>query len=644
MAEQSAKLPVKARSTKGSGGNPRRYSTGQVISSESGEKILPHYLRASTGSCHDFCKYGRKHESEEQKIRIPFPKRVAKKLPDDQYSGEFQLENKLPVARRQSFPDSKIRLLNMPAISKQDLSTKSVDSRNPAFSRVLAKKKESVEDLVTKSLDSPSPVLTKVLSKKKKSTGFAQSHGNQSPLTGTPADEKTSMHGVAKESVVNQGLVSRENGTEKKTSSQRRKKTSVVKLSNLPDSETHLASRGIKLDVPSPERPDAVLEEASSKAKGMNRKTHANSLKAKISSPDSSKVLTGRRNTDVKTGQRTRTPRIAVKRVLQASPRASLSSRSFIGGQARGLASPRASLSSKSSLIKVASLRAKNNRGLRVASPLKSQKNIKEAETEQPKSGAIDPYHSTDEPQEPDGGKVEERTLYVIKMEGDNKYVESDQNENVSDESPLPAQSPPKSSSAISHETFEEFLSKDSEFDYEFDYDESEFVEDEIDFDAEDVEGFGEEQEDEEGFKTEQKGRLARGSRLSLDSKNDQPIKLRFRRGKVIEVQSENNGPRRLKFRRGRVLAVQQNLKTDGRKMSERGGIDDDSTDAKADSEKIILRHQDGHGKKDAQGLFNNVIEETASKLVETRKSKVKALVGAFETVISLQDLKPSAS
>jgi hypothetical protein len=37
------------------------------------------------------------------------------------------------------------------------------------------------------------------------------------------------------------------------------------------------------------------------------------------------------------------------------------------------------------------------------------------------------------------------------------------------------------------------------------------------------------------------------------------------------------------------------------------------------------------------------VIEETASKLVESRKSKVKALVGAFETVISLQDGKPTS-
>ncbi|KAL5653286.1 hypothetical protein ACJX0J_038744, partial [Zea mays] len=43
-------------------------------------------------------------------------------------------------------------------------------------------------------------------------------------------------------------------------------------------------------------------------------------------------------------------------------------------------------------------------------------------------------------------------------------------------------------------------------------------------------------------------------------------------------------------------------------------------------------QHQDAQEKKDAQGLFNNVIEETASKLV-------KALVGAFETCI--QQISP---
>ncbi|KAK6912436.1 Calmodulin-binding domain, plant [Dillenia turbinata] len=43
------------------------------------------------------------------------------------------------------------------------------------------------------------------------------------------------------------------------------------------------------------------------------------------------------------------------------------------------------------------------------------------------------------------------------------------------------------------------------------------------------------------------------------------------------------------------------------------------------------------YGKKDTQA-YNDVIEETARKLVEKRKSKVLALAGAFETVISLQD------
>ncbi|KAE8675769.1 hypothetical protein F3Y22_tig00111644pilonHSYRG00101 [Hibiscus syriacus] len=59
---------------------------------------------------------------------------------------------------------------------------------------------------------------------------------------------------------------------------------------------------------------------------------------------------------------------------------------------------------------------------------------------------------------------------------------------------------------------------------------------------------------------------------------------------------------------------------------------------------KIVSRQWDVVGKQDGKGLFNEVIEETAKNLVETRKSKVKALVGAFETVISisLQDAKTS--
>jgi D-arabinose 1-dehydrogenase-like Zn-dependent alcohol dehydrogenase len=56
-------------------------------------------------------------------------------------------------------------------------------------------------------------------------------------------------------------------------------------------------------------------------------------------------------------------------------------------------------------------------------------------------------------------------------------------------------------------------------------------------------------------------------------------------------------------------------------------------------AEVVVLRRQGGDRKRQEQVLLNNVIEETASRLVaEARKSKVKALVGAFETVISLQE------
>ncbi|KAM3362375.1 hypothetical protein P3S68_017229 [Capsicum galapagoense] len=77
------------------------------------------------------------------------------------------------------------------------------------------------------------------------------------------------------------------------------------------------------------------------------------------------------------------------------------------------------------------------------------------------------------------------------------------------------------------------------------------------------------------------------------------------------------------------------------KRIFKKKGLDGDKSNTIPISGKIVLRHQDVQEKKDVQGLLNNVIEETASKLVETGKSKVKALVGAFETVISLHN-KPS--
>ncbi|PHT29651.1 hypothetical protein CQW23_30763 [Capsicum baccatum] len=64
-------------------GNIRRRSTGKLNVADSRQVVIPHYLRASTSSCHDFCKYGRKYSSE-AKPWHPLSKRKNKLCADEQ--------------------------------------------------------------------------------------------------------------------------------------------------------------------------------------------------------------------------------------------------------------------------------------------------------------------------------------------------------------------------------------------------------------------------------------------------------------------------------------------------------------------------------------------------------------------------------
>ncbi|XP_022949115.1 muscle M-line assembly protein unc-89-like isoform X2 [Cucurbita moschata] len=129
---------------------------------------------------------------------------------------------------------------------------------------------------------------------------------------------------------------------------------------------------------------------------------------------------------------------------------------------------------------------------------------------------------------------------------------------------------------------------------------------------------------------------------LQTKGKDSSSFSLSFRNKKVIDLDSKRHGPTRLKFMEVKSLGDNQKSK-DGRRTSlKKGIVKGISKNSTPPSEKVVLRHQDVEGKKDTQVLFNNVIAETARKLVRTRKSKVKALVGAFEKVISLQDKKPS--
>ncbi|XP_057729133.1 uncharacterized protein LOC130944688 [Arachis stenosperma] len=142
------------------------------------------------------------------------------------------------------------------------------------------------------------------------------------------------------------------------------------------------------------------------------------------------------------------------------------------------------------------------------------------------------------------------------------------------------------------------------------------------------------------------------------------PRKLTFRRGKVIEIQPENNNiPRRLKFRPVRTLNYDNprdinaptNVITEiyspkfqiaeaikMRSIARETGTEVDGS--KPESEEEVLIRPPSVEKKANRRLYNNVIEETATMLAEVRKSKVKALVGAFETVISIDSRRQSRS
>ncbi|KAG1347842.1 hypothetical protein COCNU_06G016710 [Cocos nucifera] len=136
----------------------------------------------------------------------------------------------------------------------------------------------------------------------------------------------------------------------------------------------------------------------------------------------------------------------------------------------------------------------------------------------------------------------------------------------------------------------------------------------------------------------------SRTGSVCSEVKSTRPYKLKFQSGKTVNLQSEDNAPRKLRFRPAKVVSENPNGKELVRRnfRKQRATCAATSKTPTSDARTVVLRHQDVQDKKDPQGLLNHVIEETASKLVETRKSKVKALVGAFETVISLQENKPA--
>ncbi|XWS30199.1 hypothetical protein CRYUN_Cryun24cG0096700 [Craigia yunnanensis] len=533
MAEESTSSPVTPDIIRPDGGNSRRNPLAGAGSANSREKTFPLYLRASTGSCHDFCKYGKKHESEE-KVRHPFPRRIIKKPCDEPNlfeSLDMPSRKKTSAIKSKSFHNSRTHTLDTSEVIKLQVSTDSPDGNNSRILEVLSKKEK-----------------TSMAKLKSKHSPNSRSHSHDTSdviKLEVPTDSSDSKTSRKHE------ILSKE------------KKTSMEKLRSSPNLKSRFSNAPKQQDgSSSSERVGVSSKEVSSKPKEKSFcKWPTTSLKLKSqaekhpSASVPSEGLNVRRNSgisDMKMGKRTATSKVSVKKALS---------------------SPRSSLSPRASLARATSLTARKNMNLKVVPPQKNQNKVKKADNEHDE-------HNNDTPQEKTLGRDQDESEYTVTEAEDDS---------------------------------------DSEYDETVNMEEAEILEGE-------------------------NGGRPRKARMVFSNVNDcQPVKLSFSRGKVIDIQSDNNGPRRLKLRQGRVLGENQNVKAERRTFRSRGG-DGDTNDNKTSGEKVVLRHQDVQGKKDERGLFNNVIEETASKLVETRKSKVKALVGAFETVISLQHTKPSAN
>ncbi|KAM3253028.1 putative protein isoform X1 [Capsicum annuum] len=606
-------------------GNTRRQSTGKLNSPDSGQDVIPHYLRASTGSCHDFCKYGRKHSSE-AKPWHPLSKRK-NKLPADEQSPAWTLvgEAKKGTLVKQKLstppgsvlgekkkvtgveqkpstsPGSMLGEAKKRTVVMQKTSTTSGSNQSDGKKGTLIKQKLSTPPVsmleegkkVNEVYQKPSAPQESLLKYEKEVTMVEQKPSSPPGCMEGGIDEVTVVEQKSSASLVNM-LGEGENVTvvEQKLSTPpgsmlvEGKKEAVVnqKPSAPPGS---MLGQGKKLNVvdrrPSPKVHSLEPSEIKKKKILLPPKS-VHSLKLDSSSDEmpetekkmksSSKILGG-----VDAGGKKDSVANYRKQII--APKVSAE---------KSLETPTLSSSPKSSSVKPLILRVRSNKSLKLLAPLKDQNKMRRDGTNK-----LNPK------------LVPEKTVRTPKVKASPKSSPHLQSR------PLSNEEDKKEVVKLADSALGKYTSSSKNL-----------------LHIADAETVGKNQK-----KTLRKGKTG----VSNDN-NSSAVKLKFRRGKIVDLQQETSSPRRLTFRWGRHVGESQDSNI-RKRIFKKKGVDGDKSNTIPISGKIVLRHQDVQEKKDVQGLLNNVIEETASKLVETRKSKVKALVGAFETVISLHD-KPS--
>ncbi|KAH7660712.1 Calmodulin-binding domain plant domain-containing protein [Dioscorea alata] len=748
----------------------RSNSTGKDITRSSpsplasNEKPLPHYLRASAGSCHDYCKYGRKHAFEDKARRPNFrrssgdneisekvrnqvevsPRGGRKKKPVQKLKPTSQHETELSgqsnVVKNNGLSAAKdIQVCEYGSEGFLSSSQNSISSTDRRYSdKAEGLSEEHVESIgpsvVEKSVITNELIvstredvlLEEYMSNVMPSSGwgtaaneagglygklheavsplqggivgFAAStlsnqeeiSGNQAvkpsgePLKASPSSSQSTKARSSKTSDSNKreapkprsvpkpknempvkakAIAQKETDVPGKSSIIKQKAPSAIKKTMTSDQQKTIKQKRpntgssgtaevLKLKASSPLKKTDISARASTSLKPKASATKSLSLFTTAGGPDSSrskpsqiprtqdlpksvekkvlklpraslspkigdkKVLkTPRASLSPKIGQKMKTPRaslspkIGEKKVLK-KPRASLS---LNIGDKKVLKAPRVFLSPRPALTRISSMKLRKFGNKKLGSPVKNAKKVSAQD---------------------DNDQVKEKTIYAIdpepeiKSEGDVPQKSTDYKSSTSSQS-LSVTSSQSTASDISHENEENEENEDTE---------STYTEVSVVSEDEDTESDNELEPQE----VEERRMSRKKSVAHPDDEAQPPHKLKFRRGKVLDPQSQNNGPRRLRFRKPRVVTENENGRGElgRRSFRKRSNISGVDTNEVTEAPNVVLRHQDQQGKKDSQGLFNHVIEETASKLVESRKSKVKALVGAFETVISLQDTK----
>ncbi|XP_019442713.1 PREDICTED: muscle M-line assembly protein unc-89-like isoform X12 [Lupinus angustifolius] len=624
MAEESVELPVISEETMSSSVEVRGHSAGKGSSENSNKKVVSRYLKPSTGSCHDICKYGRE-QAIGTKNRRSIPDRATrKKLYQSSKGGHGEImisvsglgasvDSKpanMSLAKLEKPVDSELQISDTSYSKKQESPIKSSDNKKQTRNEGLVKKKKTSlvkvkPSLLESGISSLARQETSSTAKEVKSSTESASKKVESPSKSTSRKVETPSKSTSEEvetpSKSNSKKVKRpsESTSKKMGTGTPLKSTSNIKSSSKSTPRVETSSKSTAKMVKSPSKSSTLKDNGTELSPKSVTSLKPISVPGKITSLNSSESFGGQRNRDIK-----------MEKVAVPSKAASRKSM-------KPLMAP---LSPKVSPKRVQSINSKKLKSLKVVSQLKNQQ-IANARK-------VVPEELNDE-------EVEEKTLYVIEMESVNKTLQSDHNASYNDEPSLPQISTPNFASSSKFQPVSQEGQEESE------YTTTKHEEDSVSRNHEEYMENGKTLE----VVVKGKPKPRKGGIVYSEDKDDQMLKLKFRKGRMIENKVENNSPRKLKFRKTKVYQKAQPKADSQRKtFKRRDEACADNTGATPGPEHVVLRHQDKKDKKGSQGLFNNVIEETASKLAETRKSKVKALVGAFETVISLQDEKPSSN